>query len=152
MRKKLNLAIVLDISGSMSSNFNSYYYDKDKLGEVLQNVEDIKDECKSKMQIALESVNILLDELNDDDRFGLVVFDSYASIHTDLTTVSELDMNATKESILNIREQGGTNFDAGYTLGTKLLENTLDVNPDEYENRNIRRNFRPYTQGAYESP
>ena len=70
-RKKLNLTVVLDISGSMSSGFNSYYYDQ-FTGKKQENNED---STKTKMQIANESVNVLLDQLNDDDRFGMVLFD-----------------------------------------------------------------------------
>jgi len=137
MRKKLNLVIVLDISGSMDSSFNSYYYDTDKLGEIFDSMEEIEDRNKSKMQIANESVNILLDQLNDNDKFGLVLFESSADVHTELTELSELNMDKTKKSILNIKATGGTNFEAGYTLGTQLLEDSLDINPDEFENRII---------------
>jgi len=50
-RKKLNLVVVLDISGSMNSKFNSYYYDK--VGNKIENSED---SSKQKMQIANESI------------------------------------------------------------------------------------------------
>ena len=73
-RKKLNLVVVLDISGSMSSRFNSYYYDglEEEDGEENRYAED---KNKTKMQIANESVNLLIDELNEDDRLGIVLFD-----------------------------------------------------------------------------
>ena len=71
-RKKLNLVVVLDISGSMSSPFNSYYYDNN------ENEDKDEDSNKTKMEIANESVNILIDQLKEDDRFGMVLFESSA--------------------------------------------------------------------------
>ena len=61
-RKKLNLVVVLDISGSMKSSFNSYYYDK----YTEKKQENTEDNEKTKMQIANESVNVLLNQLNLD--------------------------------------------------------------------------------------
>ena len=65
-RKNQNIMIVLDISGSMSSPLNSYYYDGN---------EEEEKEIKSKMRLANEAVNLMIDELNEDDRFGIVLFD-----------------------------------------------------------------------------
>lgn len=129
-RKKLNLVVVLDISGSMSSNMNSYYYD-DPLGISKDT------EYKSKMQAANESVNILLDQLKDDDRFGMVLFDDEAYLAKEFSLVEVTDMEAIKEHILEITEGGGTNFEAGYTKATKLFDELKNVDSNEYENRII---------------
>lgn len=129
-RKKLNLVVVLDISGSMSSGLGSYYYD-DPFGSARD------EEYKSKMQAANESVNILLDQLKDDDRFGMVLFDNDAYLAKKLRLVEETDMDAIKEHILEIQENGGTNFEAGYTEATKLFEDLKNVDSNEYENRII---------------
>lgn len=129
-RKKLNLVVVLDISGSMSSIFNSYYYDGS-----LEDKE--KDENKSKMQIANKSVNILIDQLNDDDRFGMVLFDDSSYLGKPISSVKETDMEAIKKHILEIQASGGTNFESGYTQATELFEEYINENSDEYENRII---------------
>lgn len=129
-RKKLNLVVVLDISGSMSSKFNSYYYD-----ESLEDKKD--DENKSKMQIANESVNILIDQLKDDDRFGMVLFDDSSYLGKPISSVKETDMDAIKKHILEIQASGGTNFESGYTQATELFEEYINANSDEYENRII---------------
>ena len=128
-RKKLNLVVVLDISGSMSSSFNSYYYDG-------KNGEERSEERKSKMQIANESVNLLLDKLNDDDRVGIVLFDNSAYLAKPLGLVGETDIDAIKKHVLEIKPQGGTNFDAGYQKGTELISKEMLDDP-EYENRII---------------
>lgn len=126
-RKKLNLVVVLDISGSMQSSLNEYYYDNPfKFGEN-----------KSKMKAANEAVNILIDQLNADDKFGMILFDDAAYLGKEISLVGETDMNAIKEHILEITAQGGTNFEAGYTEATKLFDDLKDVNSDEYENRII---------------
>ena len=134
-RKKLNLVVVLDISGSMSSPFYSYYYDrfsKDKKDRV-----ESDDYKKSKMEIANESVNILIDQLKAYDRLGIVLFDDQAKIFKQIKLVSEMDIKKTKKKISEIRVMGGTNLEAGYTTGTKLLEKFKDSKKSEYENRII---------------
>ena len=131
-RKKLNLVVVLDISGSMSSSFNSYYYD-----QFMGKKENKEDEDKPKMQIANEAVNVLIDQLKDDDRFGMVLFDDTAYLGKPISLVGETDMDAIKNHVLEIGAMGGTNFEAGYTKATELFKEYLNVNSYEYENRII---------------
>lgn len=125
-RKKLNLVIVLDISGSMSSGFSSYYYDKkDNIGEK-----------KTKMKIAEECVNGLIDKLNPDDRIGIVLFDDKAYRGCKITQIGDTDTEILKEHILEVNPMGGTNFSAGYEMGTELFNDKLLLD-EEYENRII---------------
>ena len=126
-RKKLNLVVVLDISGSMSSGMAEYYYDN-PFKET---------EYKSKMEVANEAVTILIDQLNDDDRFGMVLFDDQAYIGQEIYSIESTDVKALKDHILEIKESGGTNFEAGYTLANKLFEEYKDADSEEYENRII---------------
>lgn len=126
-RKKLNLVVILDISGSMSSSLSDYYYDNPF--KIEKN--------KSKMEAANEAVNILIDQLNDDDKFGMILFDNAAYLGKEISLVGETDMDAIKEHILEITAQGGTNFEAGYAEATKLFDDLKDIDSDEYENRII---------------
>ena len=135
-RKKLNLVVVLDISGSMSSSFDSYYYDQ-FTGAKKDNKENTEDDNKSKMQIASEAVNVLLDQLKDDDRFGMVLFDDTSYLGKPISLVGDTDINAIKNHVLEIKARGGTNFEAGYTKATELFKEYLNVNSYEYENRII---------------
>ena len=135
-RKKLNLVVVLDISGSMSSPFSKYYYDQFGQRTPIE-VEEDEDADKSKMEIASESVVALLDHLNEDDRFGMVLFDNSDYLAKPLRAVGDTDMNAIKGHILELTPRGGTNFEAGYKGGTELFEEFLDVDPEQYENRII---------------
>ena len=127
-RKKLNLVILLDISSSMDASFSEYYYDLD---------DDSDDESKSKMQLAEESLNILIDQLNDDDSLGIVLFESSAHLAKPLNLVGDVDMEAIKEHILEVEATGGTNFENGYIEATELFEEYGLTDSDEYENRII---------------
>ncbi len=136
-RKKLNLIIVLDISGSMSSSFNKYYYDQFGNKKLVEETEENGDFEKSKMQVASESVVALLNNLEDDDRFGMVLFESNAHLAKPLNLVEYSDMQKLKDHVLEISSRGGTQMSAGMKMGTGLYEEFLDVNPEEYENRII---------------
>jgi len=129
-RKKLNLVVVLDISGSMGSSFRRYYYD-----DPLRNNEE--DSSKSKLDVASESIVALLDHLNSDDSFGMVLFDNDAYLAKPLNEIGDTDMNSIKNHILELTPRGGTNFDAGYSMGTDLFKEKFMKDPEEYENRII---------------
>ena len=129
-RKKQNIVIVLDISGSMSSSLNSYYYDRN------YKEDNEEKEYKSKMELANESVNLLIDELNDDDRFGIVLFDDRSYLAKPINLVKETDIEQIKKHVLGIEENGGTNFEAGYTRATECFTVEL-LNDQEYDNRII---------------
>ena len=134
-RKKLNLVVVLDISGSMSSAFNSYYYDGLN-GDLSDEEKNSEDKNKTKMQIANESVNLLIDELNEDDRLGIVLFDDSSYLAKPLNLVGDTDLQKIKSHVLEIQPQGGTNFSAGFATGTELFTEEM-LNNSEYENRII---------------
>ncbi len=124
-RKKLNLVVVLDISGSMGSSFDRYYYD----GQNKNN------EYKNKIQIAKESIVAMLSHLKNNDRSGMVLFDDRAYRALKLKSVTERDQGKVKKHILDITDRGGTNWSAGYKSGLELFENIpKDTN---YENRII---------------
>jgi Ca-activated chloride channel family protein len=130
-RKKLNLVLVMDISGSMGSSFDKYYYDQVKDGKLPEQ------ENRTKMQVANESLVALLDHLNPDDRVGIVLFDDVSYLAKPISTVEDTNIESIKSHILEIKEQGGTNMEAGYKEGTKLIEEYENSNKEEYENRII---------------
>ena len=135
-RKKLNLIVVLDVSGSMNGMFSSYYYDRFS-NDSKKDTIGVDDDKKTKMEIANESINILIDRLKADDRFGLVLFDFEAKVAKQVELISEMDINSTKKYISEIKAYGGTNIEAGYTMATKLFEKYQKFNKSEYENRII---------------
>ena len=130
-RKKLNIVVVLDISGSMSASFDKYYYDKKNRSK--------KEEKESKMQIANKSLVGMINHLNDEDRLGIVLFDNQAYNAKPLRLIKNTQIDATKKHILNLKSQGGTNWSEGYKKGLALFD-TIEgklKNPNIYENRVI---------------
>lgn len=139
-REKLNLVIVLDVSGSMSSQFTSYYYDQfgKPIPEPELTPEEKADASKTKMRLAAESLIGLVDHLNDDDNLGVVLFNNHAHLAKPLEGMKITDVKKLKENILEISANGGTNLDAGMKMGTSLFSEILDdYDPSEYENRII---------------
>jgi Ca-activated chloride channel homolog len=132
-RKKLNLVIVLDISESMNSTFDKYYYDQ---AGTATSSQQITENNKTKMEIATESLSSMLDYLNDDDRLGIVLFNSDAYIAKPINFVGLSDLKKIKEHIKTITPQGNTKLSAGIKQGTGLYNEILS-NDYEYENRII---------------
>ncbi len=132
-RKKLNLVVVLDYSGSMGSPFDRYYYDR--FGNRVELTTE--ESGKTKMEIADQSVIALLNHLKEDDRFGLVIFSDEAFLVDPLSSMGDKDLDKLKEHILNIKEYSGTYMEAGMEKGTSLLDKYLEADRSLYENRII---------------
>jgi len=132
-RKKLNLVVVLDYSGSMGSPFDQYYYDR--FGNMVE--QEAEESGKTKMEIADESVVSLLNHLKEDDRFGLVIFSDDAFLVDPLTPMSDKDPGRLKEKILGITEYSGTYMESGMKKGSLLFDRHLEADKSEYENRII---------------
>ena len=130
-RKKLNLVVVLDISGSMGSNFDAYHYDN--MGNKIKNEDK---SSKKKMQIATEAIVSMLGHLNDDDRVGIALFDHNAYRAKPLNLVANSDKASIRDHILELSERGGTNWSAGYKEGLKLFDE-VKLSDSNYENRII---------------
>lgn len=131
-RKRLNLVIVLDISGSMSGGFANYYYD-----QFRNNEEQDEFAGFDKMRVANHSIVRILDHLKPDDRLGIVLFDHNAYLAKPLRLLKQTDMAALKKHILEITPRGSTNMEAGLEMGKGLFESIDDYNPEVFENRII---------------
>lgn len=131
VRKKLNLMLVLDISGSMSSPFDEYYYDQ--LGKRTRL--EGSDRGTPKLEAAKAALIALLGHLQPDDRFGLVLFDQYAYTALSLRPVAARNMEAIKGHIRKLDARGGTNLDGGLARAVDLMDAAKDADPAEYENR-----------------
>jgi Ca-activated chloride channel family protein len=133
-RKMLNLVVVLDRSGSMGSSFSDYYYDQ--FGNKVEVGEDERS-SRTKMEIADETVVDLLGHLEDDDRFGLVVFSDDAYVVEPLTKIEDKDLSILEDAILDIEEYSGTDMEAGMVKGTAAFGKYAKIDPAERENRII---------------
>jgi len=134
-RKKLNLVVILDFSGSMGSPFDQYYYDR--FGKMMEVDPSGQESSKTKMEIADESVIALLDHLDPDDRFGMVIFSDDAFLLDPLTDMADKKPDRLKSSILGIRETYGTNMEAGMEAGTAQFDRLFQQGRSDYENRII---------------
>ncbi len=134
-RKKLNLVIVLDVSGSMSEEYNRYYYDNFGLRHDIYNEEGIMH--RTKIESATYAVADIINQLNDDDRLAVVTFNSDASVLRSMKDVSYREMDDLIDDILDLRAGGNTNMSAGIEKGTRQLRNVYRSDSYEYENRII---------------
>jgi Ca-activated chloride channel family protein len=132
-RKKLNLVIVLDISGSMSSPFDEYYYDR---GGSRINL-DYRERNIPKIEVAKDAIQAILYQLNDDDSLSIVLFNNRAHLLQRFKSVDGLDMEDVEDNIYEISPGGGTDLSSGMRLATDILNEMEDMNPYVYENRII---------------
>lgn len=132
-RKKLNLVIVLDVSGSMSSPFDEYYYDraghKKSLHFTEKNIQ--------KMEVAKDSICSILDNLNSGDRLGIVLFNERAHLLQPMGRVNSGEIDDVIDQVHKIRADGSTNLASGMKMATEMVSKYRGANPDEYENRII---------------
>ena len=126
-RKKLNLVVVLDRSGSMDSGFGEYYYDR------YGNRHEVETEGDSKMEVAKDAVASVAEQLGEDDRLGVVSFDSNAHVERRLSYVRSTER--AKASIRRISAGGSTSLSDGMDEATAMLRRFEDADKSEYENR-----------------
>jgi len=133
-RKKLNLIIVLDISGSMRSSFNQYYYDR--FGNRHE-VAPGEREKKSKMAVAADAIVAMIGHLKDHDRLGIALYDNRAYLAKPVSLLGRVDRGKLAGHIRDLSPQGGTNMSAGLKMGTEMLKTVAEKDPDQYESRII---------------
>jgi Ca-activated chloride channel family protein len=134
-RKLLNLVIVLDNSGSMEAEYDQYYYDGS--GKQVNTYDEEGIHRMSKMDSAEDAVNSILDQLNGDDRFAIVTFNSSANIVKPMGWVNQINMESVKNRVWGLPVGGGTNLSAGIELGSRQFNDYYEANSYEYENRMI---------------
>jgi Ca-activated chloride channel homolog len=134
-RKKLNLVILLDNSGSMNEQYNQYYYDGN--GRRVDAYAEGGIMHKNKMDSGNESVVNILTQLNNDDWFSIITFNSQPSVVKQFGPVSQANISKVKDQVLNIAAGGSTNLDAGLDEATRQFNRLTNLNPDIFENRVI---------------
>ncbi len=137
-RQKLNLVVVLDVSGSMDSPFDRYYYDG--FGNRRDYDDQERNWDRTKMEVAAESIVALMDHLEHDDRFGVVLFNGQARLAKPMNLVGETDMEAIEDHILELGAGGSTNLSDGMELAQEQYERLFSAerfDRYEYENRII---------------
>jgi len=114
-RPSLNLVAVLDISGSMDNPFDEYYYDEH--GRKQETGTD----SATKLDAAVQSLCALTEQLQPEDRLGVVLFNHRAHVAKPLRDVETTDMPAIRRHIQQIRADGGTNLADGFEAAVDML-------------------------------
>eukprot|EP01026_Neomeris_dumetosa_P035937 TRINITY_DN288_c0_g1_i9.p1 TRINITY_DN288_c0_g1~~TRINITY_DN288_c0_g1_i9.p1 ORF type:complete len:576 (+),score=79.34 TRINITY_DN288_c0_g1_i9:112-1839(+) len=119
-RRDLDLVVVLDTSGSM----------RDKFGET--DDMSLSDKVMSKLDVAKEAINNMIQQLNENDRFGLVTFDDSATNEIKLNSVTQDQRENVKSALRNrVHAEGATSLEAGLKMAASLMQQ------DSRENRII---------------
>jgi Ca-activated chloride channel family protein len=129
-RRQLNLVAVLDVSGSMGSQFDQYYYDESGQRRSVDG-----QSSATKMAAATDSLAALTTHLEGDDRFGVVLYNSREHVAKPLSLVAETDMHAIRGHIRDVTSGGGTNMSAGLETAIDLLSAHEDSDATQVENR-----------------
>lgn len=123
-RKKLNLVVVVDMSGSMSDGIRRYHYDGDGTSS--------NPETTTKMSAARSALRTLVGHLGPEDRLGVVAYDDDARVVREFGAVGESgsDVNGT---VGGLEAGGGTNLDAAMRTADLLVEDR--AGEEGYETR-----------------
>eukprot|EP01119_Soliformovum_irregulare_P010143 TRINITY_DN2474_c0_g1_i1.p1 TRINITY_DN2474_c0_g1~~TRINITY_DN2474_c0_g1_i1.p1 ORF type:complete len:800 (-),score=288.08 TRINITY_DN2474_c0_g1_i1:95-2494(-) len=108
-RLPLNLIIVLDISGSMDSSF------------ATENAQT----SQTKLTVAKEVVEFILNDLSEQDRVGIVVFHSDAKRLVEIKQLTSQHKNLVLKEVFNLETAGATNMEAAIRIATKEFETIL---------------------------
>ncbi len=114
-RPRLDLVAVLDVSGSMSSPFDAYYYDEHGTKH------DAEDDASTKLAAATQSLCALTEQLHENDRLGVVLYNHRAHVAKPLRDVGSTDMRAIRRHIQEIAAGGSTNLADGFEAAMDML-------------------------------
>ncbi|KIZ06136.1 hypothetical protein MNEG_1821 [Monoraphidium neglectum] len=136
-RPKLNLVIVLDVSGSMDSSFDEYYYDRFSNGKKRLSEAD---KSKSKLDVAKEVLQGMLDKLRPDDSVAITLFSSNAATPKKMGKWGSADKEAVQAGVGALKTVSSTNFQAGLDQAVTNMRSYTDCfggDPSTTENRII---------------
>ena len=114
-RPRLDLVAVLDVSGSMDSSFDAYYYDEHG------HKREAEDGAATKLDAATQSLCALTEQLHDEDRLGVVLYNHRAHVAKPLRDVGTTDMTAIRRHIREIAAGGSTNLEDGFEAAVDML-------------------------------
>ncbi len=114
-RPRLDLVAVLDVSGSMESPFDAYYYDEHGRKREAEN------DASTKLEAATQSLCTLTEQLHAEDRLGVVLYNHRAHVAKPLRDIGATDMPAIRRHIREIAAGGSTNLEDGFEAAVDML-------------------------------
>ncbi|WP_435348523.1 vWA domain-containing protein [Haloarchaeobius sp. HRN-SO-5] len=114
-RPRLDLVAVLDVSGSMDSPFDAYYYDEHGRKR------EAESDSTTKLDAATQSLCALTEQLRADDRLGVVLYNHRAHVAKPLRDVATTDMPAIRRHVREIAAGGSTNVADGFEAAVDML-------------------------------
>jgi len=123
-RPRLDLVAVLDVSGSMESRFDAYYYDEHGRKRAVEDGSG----AETKLAAATRALCALTEQLREGDRLGVVLYNHRAHVAKPLRDVATTDMEAIRGHIREIAAGGGTNMEDGFEAALDMLaDGTTDA-------------------------
>ena len=114
-RPRLDLVAVLDVSGSMDSPFDAYYYDEHGRKR------EAESDASTKLEAATQSLCALTEQLHAEDRLGVVLYNHRAHVAKPLRDIGATDMPAIRRHIREIAAGGSTNLEDGFEAAVDML-------------------------------
>lgn len=133
-RRKLNLVVVLDISGSMASQFDKYHYGGQ---QPAANASTNGQSNGNMLDIAAANIANMLEHLNEEDSFALVLFDDGVETPFSLQKINEDYKNKLRQYVKTLKPRGGTNMELGMQTGISQYSKYAAASDASYENRII---------------
>ncbi len=127
-RPRLDLVAVLDVSGSMDSQFDQYYYDEHGRQQ------SVDTDGETKLDAATEALCALTEQLHAEDRLGVVLYDHRAHVAKPLRDVGATDMPAIRRHVREIAAGGSTNLADGFEAAVDML---VEETPDPRVERRV---------------
>jgi len=130
-RKKTNFVLVIDKSGSMDENLNSYYYknknpkceaglvyfkewnkcvNQKKLAIYEDKVKEYNN--KTKMDLVKQATIEMLNKMNPEDRISVIMFDNNGYIAHPLVKLKNINKEKFKQHVNKINADNGTNMES----------------------------------------
>lgn len=146
-RQKLNLSLVIDVSGSMSESISNHFNNEPRINSTFQTrmqmqaiignplanfpnnfQENIGQQVyTNKMELVKKAAIKAVESLKEGDFVSLVIFHSTASVVKEATKVTAESKINMIRAISELRANGGTNLHSGWLTGaTEVVKNLKD--------------------------